>query len=289
MKSKYGYIVDSSLGMDEKELLNKNIFRVNFDISDSLGNHYEDNNKELTPDIILEKLSSGIMFKSNAVTPGKVMLVMEEIADKYEKIILFTISSGLSSFYENVQFLKEEYKDKLFIVDTKEIGIGIQDIVLDTKRMLEEENKELDDVLEIVSNYYKKNYTIFTCKSWEPLRKGGRAPSVLAKAFDFFKTKPLIRFEVKNKLGGVATSFKKQISKMIESFFSTFKKIELSSIKKVVFYNNKMNENDAQYVRNEILKRFNLKKDELIETMVPNLVLIYTANESFGLHIQLKK
>lgn len=289
MKSRYGYIVDSSLGMDENELLNKDIYRVNFDITDSLGNHYEDNNKELTPEIIMEKLSNGIMFKSNAVTPGKVMLVMEEIVDKYEKIILFTISSGLSSFYDNVQFLKEEYKDKLFILDTKEIGIGIQDIVLDTKRMLEEENKNLEDVLEIVSNYYKKNYTVFTCKSWEPLRKGGRAPSVLAKAFDFFKTKPLIRFEVRNKLGGVATSFKKQISKMIEMFFSTFKKVELSSIKKVVFYNNKMDEEDAKYAREEILKKFNLKKEELIETMVPNLVLIYTANQSFGLHVQLKK
>lgn len=289
MKSRYGYIVDSSLGMDENDLLNKDIYRVNFDISDSLGNHYEDNNKELTPEIIMEKLSNGIMFKSNAVTPGKVMLVMEEIVDKYEKIILFTISSGLSSFYDNVQFLKEEYKDKLFILDTKEIGIGIQDIVLDTKRMLEEENKNLEDVLEIVSNYYKKNYTVFTCKSWEPLRKGGRAPSVLAKAFDFFKTKPLIRFEVRNKLGGVATSFKKQISKMIEMFFSTFKKVELSSIKKVVFYNNKMDEEDAKYAREEILKKFNLKKEELIETMVPNLVLIYTANQSFGLHVQLKK
>lgn len=285
-KIKYGYIVDSAISMSDEELKELNISKVCFGITDSLNNEYEDDNKILTTDVIMSKLKEGIIFKSNAVSPGKVMVCLEDMIDKYENIILFTISSGLSSFYQNVQYLTDEYKGKFHIVDTGEIGYGIRNIVLESKKMLEKENKSLEEVLRYARKQNKLNYTMFTCRSWEPLRKSGRAPAILAKTFDFFKTKPLIRFELKNKLGGIATSFKKQVAKMITTFFNTFKNISLSKIKTIVFYNNNVDEEEAKYIRDEIIKNFNIEKNKIIECFVPNLVLIYTSNQSFGIHIQ---
>lgn len=285
-KIKYGYIVDSSITMSDEELKKLDIHKVCFGISDSKGNDYEDDNISLTKQDIINKQKEDIIFKSNAVSPGKVMVLLEDIADQYDKIILFTISEGLSSFYQNVQYLIDDYKDKLYIVDTGEIGYGIRNIVLESKRLLEEENKPLEEVLEFARKQNQLNYTMFTCKSWEPLIKCGRAPAMIAKTFDFFKTKPLIRFELKNKLGGIATTFKKQVAKMIDTFFNVFKNIKPEKIKTIVFYNNEVDSESANYIRNEIAKKFNVDQSQIIEDYVPNLVLIYTAYQSFGLHVQ---
>lgn len=286
---KYGYIVDSAISMTDEEIKEFGFYKVCFNITDSLNNEYEDDNKQLTTKDIMSKLKDGIIFKSNAVSPGKVMVCLEEMIEKYDKIILFTISSGLSSFYQNVQYLIDDYKDKFYIVDTGEIGYGIRNIVLESKKMLEENNLPIEQVLDYARTQHKFHYTMFTCRSWEPLRKSGRAPAILAKTFDFFKTKPLIKFELKNKFAGIAANFKKQVEKMISTFFSMFKNISLSKIKTIVFYNNDVDDTEAEYIREEIVKKFKIQKNKIIETYVPNLVLIYTSNQSFGIHVQIEE
>lgn len=284
--NKYAYIVDSAISLNDSITEDKHVYKVYYDIIDSEGNMYQDDNQQLTSSMIEEKLDKGITFQSNAVSPGKVIVLVEDLLSKYEKIILFTISSGLSSFYQNSLYLQQEFKDRLYVVDTFEIGYGITSIVEDAKRMLEEENKELNEVLEYASNRYKYNYTVFTCASWEPLRKSGRAPSIISKTLDLLKTKPIIRFYIKNKFGGIVTTFKKQVSKMIEGFFSSFKNISNQKIKRIVFYNNKLDESDAQHIRQSLSKAFNFDMKQILECYAPNLVWIYTSNKSFGIHIQ---
>lgn len=286
--NKYAYIVDSSICFTEKLAENKNVYKVCFDITDSLGNSYEDDSKNISPEKIMNDIENGIIFKSNAVSPGKVMILLEDLIEQYDKIILFTISSGLSSFNQNIQYLIDEYKSKFYVVDTGEIGLGITSIVLNTIDLLENKNENLDKVLEMASHQHEKHYTMFTCKNWEPLRKSGRAPSLIAKTFDLIKVKPLIKFDLKNKLDGITVTFKKQVSKMIDGFFNHFKNISIDRISKIVFYNNELKTKDADYVREEIVKAFNVEKKDIIETYVPNLVLIYTSKESFGIHIQIK-
>ncbi|MDE6894022.1 MAG: hypothetical protein K2J02_01430, partial [Malacoplasma sp.] len=52
--------------------------------------------------------------------------------------------------------------------------------------------------------------------------------------------------------------------------------------------NNRVDQQKAEYIRSKILKTFKISKDKLIEMFVPNLVLVYTANGSFGLHVKSK-
>ena len=287
-KRKIAFIVDSSIGIFGEELEKKNIKQVFFGITDSKGNIYQDDNTILNTETILKKFDEGEIFKTSAVSPGPVMELTDELLKDNDDVVLFTVSSGLSSFYQNVKFLEEEYKGKFHVVDTKEVGYAIQQMIIKARKMLDD-GVSLEEVLNFCNSYYLNDFTYFTCSSWTPLVKSGRAPAALSKVFNFLKTRPVISFYIKNKLGGIARSFESSLEKMISSFKKIFNNPSANDIEHFVFYNNRIEENKAQYIRDKIFSEFKLPKEKFIESYVPNLVLVYTANGSFGIHARCLK
>ena len=117
-KRRVAFIVDSSIGIFGEELEKRNIKQVFFGITDSKGNVYQDDNTILNTETILKKFDEGEIFKTSAVSPGPVMELTDELLKDNDDVVLFTVSSGLSSFYQNVKFLEEEYNGKFHVVDT---------------------------------------------------------------------------------------------------------------------------------------------------------------------------
>lgn len=290
---KVAYIVDSSIGLYDSNILSDNTKQVFFRISDSSGNEYLDDNKSLKPEYILEKLKENVIFKTSAVSPGLVLQELEGLLENYDRIILFTISSGISSFYENIKFLEEEFKDRFFVIDTKEIGHSIHFLLKEVKKQIEE-NKPFNEVIDFANNYYKKNITFFTCETWEPLAKSGRAPTLLAKAFDKINTKPIINFFIKNRLLTIAfgkgeKGFYKSIEKIIQYLKKIAFDLSENNIEYCVFYNNMLSKSRADYIRNNILYDiFKVAKNKIIESFVPNVVLVHTGYGSFGFNFRFK-
>ncbi|MDE5545257.1 MAG: DegV family protein [Malacoplasma sp.] len=286
-KIKVGYIVDSSIGLYGEEIVSEDTRQVFFNITDKNDVEYNDDNKVLTSKKILEEFDSGNFFKTSAVSPGKVILEIEDLLEKYEKIIIFTVSSGLSSYYDNIKYLEEEYKNQVYVVDTKEIGFAIKKMVESAKEKINN-GEDFFEVLSYCKDYYKYNFTSFTCQNWSPLVNSGRVPKSLSKILNALKTRPVINFDIKNKLGGIVKSFESSVEKIISQFKKVFGSEIFSDPDYVVFYNNRIDQKKAEYIREKILKTFKISKDKLIEMFVPNLVLVYTANGSFGLHIKSK-
>lgn len=286
-KNKYGFIVDSSIGIFGNDIVSDDTKQVFFDIIDKNGVQYADDNTSLNSETILNAFDEGNYFKTSAVSPGKVMVALEELLETYEKVILFTASSGLSSFYANSLFLEEEYKNRFYVVDTKEIGYAIKTMVEKAKEMLSQ-GEDLDKVLDFCRNYYKYNYTSFTCENWSPLVNSGRVPKSLSKFLNVLKTKPVINFDVKNKLGGIVKNFEKSVDKIFDQFKKAYGNQVFSNAEYVVFYNNRIECSKAEYIKDKITNLFNISKDKIIEMFVPNIVLVYTANGSFGIHVRSK-
>lgn len=293
VKEKIGFIVDSSIGLFGNDIVSDDTKQVFFNVSDSDGVDYLDDNSVLTIDHIFKKFGEGKSFKTSAVSPGTVMVALEELFEKFDKVILFCISSGLSSFYDNIKFLEEEYKGKFFAIDTKEVGYAIKMIVNDAKKMAKE-GKTVEEIIEHCSSFYKKDFTAFTCESWESLAQSGRAPKLLSKVLSTIHTRPVINFYIKNRLGGIAIGkgekgFQKALDKILEYFKKVFGNIPNDQIEYIVFYNNKIKETRAEFVRKKLSEIFKITKEKIIETLTPNLVLVYTGPESFGIHIRCKK
>ncbi|MDE5767132.1 MAG: DegV family protein [Malacoplasma sp.] len=286
-KIKVGYIVDSSIGLYNKEITSDDTRQVFFNITDKNNVEYNDDNKVLTNEKILEEFDSGNSFKTSAVSPGKVIVEVEDLLENYEKIIIFTVSSGLSSYHDNIKYLEEEYKDKVYVVDTKEVGFAIKKLVESAKEKINN-GEDFFEVLSYCRDYYKYNFTSFTCENWSPLVNSGRVPKSLSKILNALKTRPVINFDIKNKLGGIVKSFESSVEKIINQFKKIFGNEIFLNPDYVVFYNNRVDQKKAEYIRSKILKTFKISKDKLIEMFVPNLVLVYTANGSFGLHVKSK-
>ncbi len=284
---KVGYIVDSSIGLYEEEIISNDTKQVFFNITDKQNVEYIDNNKILTSEKILDEFNKGNFFKTSAVSPGKVIVEIETLLESYDKIMIFTVSSGLSSYYDNIKYLEEEYKDKVFVIDTKEIGFAIKKMVELAKEKINN-GENFDEVVSYCKEYYKYNFTSFTCENWSPLVSSGRVPKSLSKILNALKTRPVINFDIKNKLGGIVKSFETSVEKIINQFKKVFGNEIFTNPDYVVFYNNKIDNKKAEYIRSKILKTFKISKDKLIEMFVPNLVLVYTANGSFGLHVKSK-
>ncbi|MDE7075598.1 MAG: DegV family protein [Malacoplasma sp.] len=286
-KIKVGYIVDSSIGLYNEEITSDDTRQVFFNITDKNNVEYNDDNKTLTNEKILEEFDSGNSFKTSAVSPGKVIAEVEDLLENYDKIIIFTVSSGLSSYHNNIKYLEEEYKDKVYVVDTKEVGFAIKKLVESAKEKINN-GEDFFEVLSYCRDYYKYNFTSFTCENWSPLVNSGRVPKSLSKILNALKTRPVINFDIKNKLGGIVKSFESSVEKIITQFKKIFGNEIFLNPDYVVFYNNRVDQQKAEYIRSKILKTFKISKDKLIEMFVPNLVLVYTANGSFGLHVKSK-
>lgn len=285
---KVAFIVDSSIGIFDKDLTDKNIRQVFFGITDSKGKVYQDDNSELTNEVIMQRIEDGEIFKTSAVSPGPVMMITEELMETNDHVILFTVSSGISSFHDNIKFLEEEYKNRFHVVDTKEVGYAIQQMILKARKMLDD-NEPIEKVLDFCKTYYLNDFTFFTCSSWTPLVKGGRAPAALSKIFNALKTRPVINFYIKNSLAGISRSFESSFERMIKTFKKLFNNPTANDIEYFVFYNNGIEEDKAQYIRDKVKSLFGLPTQKFIETIVPNLVLIYTAKGSFGIHVRCLK
>lgn len=287
-KNKIGFIVDSAIGLYGKEIESKNVKLVTFNITDKNNVEYDDDNTKLNSEKILEEFNNGNSFKTSAVSPGKVMVAIEELLEDHDKVILFTASSGLSSFHDNILYLQDEYKDKLYVIDTKEVGYAIQKMFESVKEKINN-GAEVEDILEYCKEYYKYNYTSFTCENWSSLVNSGRVPKSLSKVLNALKTRPVINFDVKNKLGGIVKSFEGAVEKILNQFKKVFGNDVFENTEYVVFYNNQIEESKAEYIRDKIAKTFKLSKDKIIEKFTPNIVLVYTANGSFGIHIRCKE
>lgn len=286
-KLKVGLILDSSAGFYDG-LVDQTTKQVHFGIADSTGKFYLDNNIDITAAKIIQSFDNDITFQTSAVTPGAVIQQVENLLETCEKVLVLTVSSALSSYYQNILFLKEEYNDQIEIIDTKEIGYPIYYIAQQIKQMIKEE-KSIDELIKFASEFNSYNCTSFTCENWSSLIKNGRAPKALGKMFNFLKTKPVIKFQVKNKLHSIATNFENAVEKMLKRITDVFGQFKESEVNYFVFYNNFLADQKANYIRQKIKSFLKISTDKIIESMSPNLVLVYTGKGSFGFSISLKK
>jgi len=81
-------------------------------------------------DVSQEQLKQILINKTNIHTslpsPGFVMKKLDELFLKYDRVVILTLSSGLSSYFESLSIIKEDYKDKhLVCIDSRSVSIGI--------------------------------------------------------------------------------------------------------------------------------------------------------------------
>lgn len=146
----------------------------------------------ISADEVYRKMKNEIPTTS---LPGadEIKSMLDEIkAEGYEKVVAVTISSGLSGTNNMVRLIAEQYEGlDIFVIDTKNIGIGSGLTAVEALRLIEE-GTEWEKMKEKLHRMIERTKVFFHVPTLEYLQKGGRIGLVTSVVGSLLDLKPII-------------------------------------------------------------------------------------------------
>jgi len=176
---------------------------------------------EITPQDIYEYVAkTKVLPKTAAINGETYKEFFEKLLKKYDAIVHFSLSSGISSACRNAQVVASEI-DNVFVVDTKSLSTGIALLAI-YARELADKGASAEEVFQKVSLRIKDVQTSFVISKLDYMYKGGRCSGVALFGANLLKIRPCIALK-----DGKMGVHKKYIGKM-EKVITTYSKDILS-------------------------------------------------------------
>ena len=234
---------------------------------------------EINIDQIREEIDGSKIFKTSQPNIASMYELIEKDYDKYDRIIIHTISSGISSTIDTMKMvIKEVDKDsKVFLLDAKLVSYGGWRLNLELFELIKKD-VSTEDILKNVENFTKKHGTFFFLTNIDFLVKGGRLSSF--KGFIAKKIKLIIsifwRYDTLKPLEkdkSIVTLFKKSINTELK-----FHNKKVEDIKEVVYnYDTKDHEKFKGFI--EEIKKENDKINFVWdEYKVPGAIYVHVGS-----------
>lgn len=196
------------------ELIEKNNIRI-IPLSITYGAEAYKDGVDITPDDIFRRVESGGSIGSTAaVNVQEYVDIFTELLKDYDAIIHFTISSDMSSCYQNACIAAQNLSN-VYVIDSLNLSTGIGHLVLDAAE-LAGEGKQPEEIVRIIENKREKLDVSFVISTLEYLSKGGRCSAVAAFGANLLKIRPCI--EVKNGKMGVGKKYRGSFEKCLTQY-----------------------------------------------------------------------
>lgn len=191
---KVAIMTDSNSGITQKEAQELGIFVLPMPFTINGEEYKEDIN--LTQDQFYEMLMNDAEVFTSQPSAGEVTHFFDKILKEYDQIVHIPMSSGLSGSCQTALMLanEEEYKGKVYVVDSQRISVTQKCDVFDAIALAKQgkDAKEIHDIL--MDN--KMNATIYiTVNTLEYLKKGGRVTPAAAALGGLLKIKPILTIQ----------------------------------------------------------------------------------------------
>ncbi len=172
-----------------KELLEKfNIHTLPFTVI--MGEEEKLDGVVNADDIIAFVNKTKILAKTSAVNRVQYQEHFSNLKKEYDAIIHFSISSKLSSAYENALSVAKEMENVL-VVDTASLSTGIALLAVNASKMVEN-GCSLDEIYNYSINNREKVQASFVLNRLDYLYKGGRCSSLSYFGANLLKIRPQI-------------------------------------------------------------------------------------------------
>ena len=178
------------------------------------GKFYKDG-LEITPlDIFRHVGGGGGMCSTAAVNLEEYIDIFTEYRKEADAVIHFTISSDMSSCFQNASLAARELSE-VYVIDAENLSTGIGQLVLDAAIMAREgmAAKDIADRLNVIK---KKLDVSFVLNTLEYLYKGGRCSGVAALGANLLSLKPCI--EVADGKMRVGKKYRGSLEKCLEKY-----------------------------------------------------------------------
>lgn len=207
-------------------------------------------------------------------------------AEGYEKVMVVTISSGLSGTNNMIRVVAEQFEGlDIYVLDTKNIGIGSGFTVVEAAKQVA---AGVDwDTLKTNLEISKEKATVFFhVPTLEYLQKGGRIGLVQSVVGSMMNLKPIITcneegiYHTVAKVRGKAKSVSKTLQ-LVEEFASTSTKYNLA-----IAYGGKTALKEAEAIRLEMQEKLPNFEEFFFDQISPALG-VHTGPGLIGIGVQL--
>lgn len=197
----------------------------------TLGDKTYQDGVDINPDDIYKYHEEhGVLPKTSAANVDDMINFFEPFINEGYEIVHFSISSAMSSTYQNSCIAADEFEG-IYVVDSANLSTGEGLLVLKACEWAAEgfSAKEIyDKVCELISRVDAS----FVIDSLEYLHKGGRCSALAALGANLLKLKPCI--EVKNGTMGVSKKYRGKYSETLKQYvadrLTDYSDIDLSRV-----------------------------------------------------------
>lgn len=142
-----------------------------------------------------EKLiESGIFPTTSQIPPHEFEHKFKEIKEAGDTAVVITLSSLLSGTYQSAHLALDGYEDCIHLVDSKNLCIGEQNLVMYAIR-LRDQGCSAEEIVSELEDKKSKICVLAVFDTLEYLKRGGRLSSTAAWAGNLLSIKPVISVE----------------------------------------------------------------------------------------------
>ena len=175
---------------------------------------YTDGITITTDDIFAHVAAGGDLCTTTAGSMGEYMDLFSKYADNYDALIHISLSSELSSSYQNACLAAEEFSN-VTVIDSRNLSTGQGLVVLKACEMAQN-GSSVEEIKESVTAYTEKVEASFLLDQLGYMVKGGRCSAVTALGANLLGLKPCI--EVKNGKMGVVKKYRGSFAKCLYNY-----------------------------------------------------------------------
>lgn len=181
----------------------------------TLGDELYYDGKNITPDEIyayFEKTQT--LPKTSAINMVDFSEFFKPIVEEGYSIVNFTISSEMSTTFNNSRLAADEYED-VYTIDSRNLSTGGGLLVLKAAEMAQN-GESAEKIVEEINGMIDRVDASFVIDKLNYLHKGGRCSAVAALGANLLKLKPCI--EVKNGKMGVGKKYRGKFSDVLREY-----------------------------------------------------------------------
>lgn len=224
----------------------------------------------------------GELPKTAAVSPAEWMNLYDKYIDQGIDVFVLTISSKISSNYQNAYLASQEYEaGKVVVCDSQALSGSIGLLTLKAAKF-RDLGLSAEEIKAEIEKLIPKMHTQFVIKTLDYLHKGGRCSSLTKFIGTVLAIKPQIKMT-----DGKLDVHKRNIGKMsraVDTMLEDFFKIESEGKldNEFVFITHSIAPKMAQYILAEIEKR-NIKIDNLIVSNAGTVISSHCGEGTIGI------
>lgn len=181
----------------------------------TLGDKLYTDGVDITPDdIYAHHDRTGELPKTTATNVGDCLDFFSQFTSQGKTVIHFTISSEMSSTYNNACMAAEEFGN-VYIIDTKNLSTGGGLLVITAAELLNQ-GLPVEEIVEKTRETVARVDASFVIDNLEYLYKGGRCSAVAMLGANLLKLKPCI--QVKNGKMDVAKKYRGRYADVLKQY-----------------------------------------------------------------------